>query len=559
MELTAAHWTYLAGVVVIIGVMVGRKNVVVPAVLATFVTAWVYSGSLIKGLTAIFSASLTAASQLFSIFLIIALITALLGALRALGAEHRMVRPFRGLMRNGTSAFFTIAVVTYCISAFFWPTPAVPLIGAILLPAAIRAGLPPLSSAAVIAIAGQGMALSSDYVIQVAPGLSAKAAGTSTAAVADRAMVLSLITGIVALGLVYLKGRRTFVPLSDDNEERWLASSVAVEGADEVAMAGSGGSRRIIRSTARKAAAGEAAATGTTSGTPAGTAAAASAGDGAPPTATLLGPPPGGADDEQQEAGAAAGRASGGVSGGTAVPRAGGEPVRRSQAFALLVPVAFAGIVVYMLLGKFTDAVPEVPSDDTAGLVGGVAMLLLFAAALSRDGAHGLTTAAEHVVDGLVFAFKAMGVVVPIAGFFFLGNPDFVRTIAGSHGTPPAFLFDLVTKVEHVIPDNGFFMAFAILLIGMVTGLEGSGFAGLPLTGSLAGALGPGAHVDPATLAAVGQMGTIWSGGGVLIAWSSLLAVAGVARVPVQEVVRFCFLPVLAGLAASAALSTLLF
>jgi hypothetical protein len=45
----------------------------------------------------------------------------------------------------------------------------------------------------------------------------------------------------------------------------------------------------------------------------------------------------------------------------------------------------------------------------------------------------------------------------------------------------------------------------------------------------------------------------------VLIAWSSLLAVAGVARVPVQEVVRHCFLPVLAGLAASAALATLLF
>ncbi|MEO3843336.1 hypothetical protein [Streptomyces sp. B22F1] len=228
MELTAAHWTYLAGVVVIIGVMVARRNVVVPAVVATFFTAWFYSGSLVKGLAAIFSASLTAAGELFSIFLIIALITALLGAMRAMGAERRMVVPFRALMRNGRMAFVALAGVTYVISLFFWPTPAVPLIGAILLPAAIRAGLPAISAAAAIAIAGQGMALSSDYVIQVAPGLSAKAAGVETSAVADRAMVLSVITGVVALTLVYLKGRRSFGTVSEEHRLRWEAEAEAL-------------------------------------------------------------------------------------------------------------------------------------------------------------------------------------------------------------------------------------------------------------------------------------------------------------------------------------------
>lgn len=64
MELTAAHWTYLAGVVVIIGVMIARRNIVVPAVLATFLTAWAYSGDLVKGLASIFTASLTAAGEL---------------------------------------------------------------------------------------------------------------------------------------------------------------------------------------------------------------------------------------------------------------------------------------------------------------------------------------------------------------------------------------------------------------------------------------------------------------------------------------------------------------
>jgi hypothetical protein len=153
-----------------------------------------------------------------------------------------------------------------------------------------------------------------------------------------------------------------------------------------------------------------------------------------------------------------------------------------------------------------------------------------------------------------------MGVVVPIAGFFFLGNADFISQITSTQETnPPALLFDLVASVDQYIPGNGFILSFAILIIGMITGLEGSGFAGLPLTGSLAGALGPAAHIDPATLAAVGQMGSVWTGGGTLIAWSSLLAVAGVARVPVQELVRQLFVPVVAGLAASTALSTLLF
>ena len=43
-------------------------------------------------------------------------------------------------------------------------------------------------------------------------------------------------------------------------------------------------------------------------------------------------------------------------------------------------------------------------------------------------------------------------------------------------------------------------------------------------------------------------MGNIWSGGGTLVAWSSLIAVAGFARVPVLVLARKCFLPVMAGL-----------
>ena len=92
----------------------------------------------------------------------------------------------------------------------------------------------------------------------------------------------------------------------------------------------------------------------------------------------------------------------------------------------------------------------------------------------------------------------------------------------------------------------------------MITGIDGSGFAGLPLTGALAGALAPGAGLAATTLAAVGQMGAVWTGGGTLVAWSSLIAVTGFARVPVLEAVRVLFVPVILGLGLSTVAAVLI-
>jgi hypothetical protein len=117
-----------------------------------------------------------------------------------------------------------------------------------------------------------------------------------------------------------------------------------------------------------------------------------------------------------------------------------------------------------------------------------------------------------------------------------------------STGQAPPLLFDLVQAAQAFIPQNHYLVAFGVLLVGMITGIDGSGFAGLPLTGSLSGALAPAVGLDTATLCAVGQMGAVWTGGGTLIAWSSLIAVAGFARVSVLETVRALLLPVLAGL-----------
>jgi hypothetical protein len=492
---------YLLGVIVIIITMALRANVVVPAIAATFLVSLAYSGSVISALESVFNGSLTAAKELFNIFLVIALMTSLLNSLKSLRSDIRMVEPFRKVMVNGHLAYVVLAIVTYLISLFFWPTPAVPLVGAILLPAAILAGLPPMGAAVAIAIAGQGMALSSDYVIRVAPGISAKAAGAGVLmnVVADRALVLSLITGVIALVLGYLAVRRTISLPSPELLMRWEA----------------GASLGDKKGSFDKAALAEAA-----------------------PHQPIVG----------QSAIAAALHS---------IPA---ERERWSKLFAVVTPLAFLGIITAMILPKFVSGMPEIKGGDAAALVGGTAAVLLIFATLACEGGRFLDVTADHIIDGFVFAFKAMGAVLPIAGFFFVGGADTAASILGvASGTkPPSLQFDLVQAAQAWIPNNHFFVAFGVLIVGMITGVDGSGFAGLPLTGSLSGALAPTIGLDAATLCAVGQMGAVWTGGGTLIAWSSLIAVTGFARVPVLEAVRILFWPVIIGLIASTVAAVLI-
>src|SRR5258708_8579398 len=224
-QIGLVHYVYLCGVIAIIVSMMARSNVVVPAMIATFLVALTYSGSVITGVPAIFNGSLVAARELFNIFLVLGCMTALLNALRAIGADVEMVKPLRGIMANGQVAFRVVSVMTYLMWLFFWATPAVPMVAATLLPAAILAGLPPMGAAVAIAIAGQGMALSSDYVIRVAPAISAKAAGITAAAgvVADKALVLSLITGIIALIRGHLALRRSVLAPDAHHLLTWQA------------------------------------------------------------------------------------------------------------------------------------------------------------------------------------------------------------------------------------------------------------------------------------------------------------------------------------------------
>jgi hypothetical protein len=399
---------------------------------------------------------MAALGELGSIFVIIGLMYAMLQSLSVTGADELLVAPLKKFMVSPLISYVIIAIATYVVSVFFWPTPAVPLVGALLVPIAVKAGLPPMAGAVAIALAGQGMALSGDIVIQGANNLSAKSAGIPVQIVNNYVFILSLVTGIIAIAIAYYMMRKDIALF----KEVGLKEMAATEDANP-----------MIQPKAKE---------------------------------------------------------------------------YRGAAYApflmWLLVICMAGVIFAMF--RF-----DIKGGDASALLGGTAVLIMTVATMLVEGVKGLDVIADHLTDGLVFAFRVMGQILPIAGFFFLGNPETVASILGEGA--PGYLFDIGQMIAKTIPPQGFLSAFGMLILGIITGLDGSGFSGLPMTGTLAGAMATGNQSVAAGLAAVGQMGAIWSGGGTIVAWSSLVAVAGIVGVPVLDLVRKNFVPVIIGMVVS--------
>lgn len=475
MALTLAHWLYLAGTLLIILTMLFRQNVVVPALVMSFFVSWAFTGSFLDGIQAIFNANLTAATELFNIFLIIAVMTALLRSIQSIGADEQMVQPFQKVMRNGTLAFWALVVITYILSLFFWPAPAVPLIGALLIPVAIQAGLPPIAAAVAMSLAGHGMALSSDIILKVAPELTSSGSRVLEASViGEQTFILSLIAGAISLAIAYIIMRKSIKKPAKQHLTEWENS----------------------------------------------------------------------ADDDLK------------IRGNDINVKKG----KYSPVFAFLVPAIFFIIVTYVVVATFSDVIPAIEDGAGSALVGGTAIILIIVMSLFRSCKTTLQEVSDHIVNGFVFAFKVMGLVIPIAAFFFIGSGELAGQIFSTDpDQTPSFLFDLVKESQAYIPNNEFFTAFGVLILGMVSGLDGSGFSALPLIGSLSEALGATTGLEPTTLASIGQIGAIWVGGGTLVAWSPIIAIAGFAKISVIDLVRKSFIPVVIGLFVTMISALLLF
>ena len=451
MELTVSHWIYLAVVLLVILGMVLKRGVISVTVAGTFVIGWLAKDSFVGAGQVLYTANLTAAKILLDIILIIALMIALLKIMEQTGADYLLMRPLSKLFKGPGAAFWGIGSIKGLLSAFLWPTPATMTVGPMLIPSALRAGLPLVGIAVAMNLFGHGIALSGDFVIQGAPKLTGQAAGVTVSEMLAASWPLVLVTGLVSTVLAYFYLRR-------DMKNGTLTVEI----------------------------------------------------------------------DEQQDV------------------RTEFSWVARTAAW--VVPLSFAAVIAVTIWMKLRGG-------DATALVGGVGLLLLILIAIGEYRMNAHKEIMEALQAGFVFAIKIFAPVIPIAAFFFLGSPEVAPQILGEGA--PGLLFDLGQALSTVVPLSAVPVAVIIVTIGIISGLDGSGFSGLVMVGTLSQALGVPAGVDVAVLAALGQMGAIWAGGGTLVPWG-VLDISGVTGVSPEELTRRNFLPVMAGLAAATVLAILL-
>ncbi|MBM7586438.1 TRAP-type C4-dicarboxylate transport system permease large subunit [Bacillus pakistanensis] len=203
-ELTMLHWIYLLFIGLIILFMVLRRDTSLICIIGIFLLALTATGSLTESISSIFNSFIFAITQLLSTILVISIIVAMSKSLTTTGINDAMISPFTKLIKTPTLAYWTIGILMMVISWFFWPSPAVALLGAVLLPVALRVGLPALGAAMAMNLFGHGIALSGDYVIQAAPKLTADAAGLPISEVLAASIPLVAVMGIVTTFSAFL-------------------------------------------------------------------------------------------------------------------------------------------------------------------------------------------------------------------------------------------------------------------------------------------------------------------------------------------------------------------
>jgi hypothetical protein len=175
--LSLADWTFMFFVVATLGCLATRRDALLPTTIGLLVVGSILKGSVIGGLMVTFNAILASTTDLLNIIIVIALIVMMTKTMADMGSDRLMVAPLRGLLNNPSISYWVIGLAMLILSWFIWPTPAVALLGALVLPLAIVGGLPPIIAAMSLSIFGKGIALSSDFIIQGTPSVTAKMIG----------------------------------------------------------------------------------------------------------------------------------------------------------------------------------------------------------------------------------------------------------------------------------------------------------------------------------------------------------------------------------------------
>ncbi len=449
-EWTALHWIYIVFIVLIIGFMVKRRDTTLICILGIFSLALIATGSLSASVSGIFNSFIFAITELMSTILVISIIVAMSQVLTKTGINDAMISPFTRFITSPALAYWIIGILMMVISWFFWPSPAVALLGAVLLPVAIRAGLPTLGVAMAMNLFGHGIALSSDFIIQAAPKLTADAASLPVGEVISASIPLVITMGLVTTITAYFFLRRDMIRGSLP-----VSTSIHVENEN-------------IRS-----------------------------------------------EDFLSSS--------------------------QKKFFAVFIPIAFILDVVAM-------SVLKLQGGDATALVGGTAVFILIILSLFAHKQQGLEKITAYLIQGFQFGFKVFGPVIPIAAFFYLGDSGFQK-ILGDHlpATSHGIVNDLGIGLAALVPLSKEVAAITLTITGAITGLDGSGFSGISLAGSVANLFATAIGGGAATLTALGQISAIWVGGGTLIPWA-LIPAAAICNVDPFELARRNLLPVAIGL-----------
>lgn len=106
---------------------------------------------------------------------------------------------------------------------------------------------------------------------------------------------------------------------------------------------------------------------------------------------------------------------------------------------------------------------------------------------------------------------------------------------------------DLGVALSSVVPLSKEVGAITLTGVGAITGLDGSGFSGISLVGSIAKLFATAIGTGIATLTALGQIAAIWVGGGTLVPWA-LIPAAAICGVSPFELARRNVVSVITGL-----------
>ncbi|MCY7913407.1 hypothetical protein [Bacillus haynesii] len=227
-ELTSVHILYLGFIAAILAFMLLRLDTTFISLAGVFFISLAATDSVIASVMGLFNSLIYAAGELLPTIFIICFTVSMSELLTKTGVNEAMVTPIAKWMKGPVLAYWITGALMFIISSFFWPSPAVALIGAVLLPAALKAGLSPMAVACAMNLFGHGFALSGDYIIQAAPKLTGDAAGLPVAEVMSASVPLVLIMGFSTTAAAFFmlrkeKGNRAATNSEQQQSEpEWL-------------------------------------------------------------------------------------------------------------------------------------------------------------------------------------------------------------------------------------------------------------------------------------------------------------------------------------------------